>query len=99
MYKLLTLNEVSEIMQISPSTIKRRVKLAREGKSSFPVPIFKKGMKCLWVADEIMSWKEDMPEVFRPDSPAALNERIELDLNRLRAMGMKIDEVGNTEAN
>jgi predicted DNA-binding transcriptional regulator AlpA len=96
---LLTLKEVCSVMKISPSTIKRRVNDAREGKSSFPLPIHGKGKKGLWVAEEINGWKEIPPNVPNIKSPAAQKQEIENDLDRLRAMGMKIGEEGNGETN
>ena len=61
--KLLTIQEVADIMRISVSTVRRRVTDARKGKSSFVLPIHGKGKKCLWRADTVLMWNEEVAEV------------------------------------
>ena len=61
--QLLNIQDVADVMRISVSTVRRRVTDARKGKSSFVLPIHGKGKKCMWRADAVLMWNEDVPEV------------------------------------
>ena len=54
---LLTLSEVAAYYMISKSSVRRKVKQAREQQSPFPLPIFGKGCKLLWRRSDIEDWE------------------------------------------
>jgi len=56
---LLTLREVAQFFGVSTKTIGRRLKDAKENKSSFPGPVFGYSRKLLFRREEIESWKEE----------------------------------------
>lgn len=55
----MTLQEVSAYFGLSEQTIRRRMKDARNGRSTFPRPIFGSGgRKALWRKTDIENWNE-----------------------------------------
>jgi len=93
---LLNLKQVCSIMQISPSTVYRRVADSRMGISTFPLPIHGSRKKRLWKADDIMFWSEDMPEIHR-ESPASQKRHLKaVHKELLKEFGIK---VGDEETN
>lgn len=57
--EIMTLKEVSAYFGLSEQTIRRRMKDARNGRSTFPRPIFGPGgRKALWRKTDIESWNE-----------------------------------------
>jgi predicted DNA-binding transcriptional regulator AlpA len=55
---LFTIQEVCRYYGLSEQTIRRRIKEARAGNSSFPSPIFGYGRKALWHREDIENWSE-----------------------------------------
>lgn len=59
---LLSIQEICQYYGLSEQTIRRRIKEAKAGRSSFPRPIFGYGKKALWHKGDIENWKETEPE-------------------------------------
>ena len=93
MCKLVTQQEACEMLRISPSTIKRRVKKARAGESLFPIPVFKSGLKIMFKEEDLILFldAEKMPEESScSESPSIRKRRIENSNNKLRKLGVKV---------
>jgi len=58
---LLTVQEVAQFYGVSTQTIQRRVRESREGKGTFPRPIFGYGRKALWHRRDIENFTETEP--------------------------------------
>ena len=59
--EFVNIQEVCEYYGLSEQTIRRRIKEAKKGRSSFPKPIFGYGRKALWRRSEIENWTETEP--------------------------------------
>ena len=59
---LLTVEEVAQFYGVSTQTIRRRLQDSREGRGSFPAPVFGFKKKALFHRTEIENWKESEPE-------------------------------------
>ena len=55
---LLSVEEVAAFFGLSVQSIRRRLQESKQGKSSFPSPIFGYGRKALFHRAEIEGWKE-----------------------------------------
>ena len=49
--------DVCQHYGLSESTIRRKVREAREGISTFPLPLFGKGNRVMWRKDDIVNWE------------------------------------------
>ena len=71
---LMNLSEVAAYYMISKSSVRRKVKQAREQQSPFPLPIFGRGCKLRWRRSDIEGWDgenlviEFTPSVSMPTS-------------------------------
>ena len=64
--EVLTIQEVAQFYGVSEQTIQRRMRDSREGRSTFPRPIFSNGKRALFHKFEIEGWKETA----EPEEPA-----------------------------
>jgi excisionase family DNA binding protein len=55
---LFTIDDVCRYFGLSKQTIRRRIREAKLGKSTFPRPVFGYGRKALWRAKDITAWTE-----------------------------------------
>ena len=53
---LLTLTDLCSRFGISESTVRRRVRNARDGSESFPIPLFPHGCKLVWKRADVEAW-------------------------------------------
>ena len=53
---LLTIGEVCTYFGLSESVIRRKVRDTREGRGTFPLPLFKSGHRLLWRKCDIENW-------------------------------------------
>ena len=53
---LLDLKGVCDYFDLSPSSVRRLVKLSREGLSNFPLPLFPAGHVLRWKRQQIENW-------------------------------------------
>ncbi len=83
--ELLTIKQVAAELHVSESTIRRRLRERREGKSSFPLPIFSPKRKALWKIEEIIDWKEDEPSGPTIETSSQRNRRLTIARNQLQA--------------
>jgi len=93
--KLLSITQLSNAMSLSVSTVRRRVTAARKGKSTFPLPIHGKGKKCLWRADDVLTWNEEAAVVPHIENHAAINpllEKYNQPINRVHVFGMELSD-------
>ena len=60
---LLTLTEVSNYFGLSESTIRRRIRESREGRGTFPLPLFGRNCRVMWRKSDIETWRGDDSEV------------------------------------
>ena len=60
---LFDLREVCAYYGYSESTVRRRVRDAREGKGSFPLPLFPSRSRNLWKRSDIENWSGEKGEV------------------------------------
>ena len=99
--KLLNIQEVADELQVSVSTIRRRIAESRKGLSTFPASVFGQNRKGLWRKEDIEIWCENtpsVPNVPHVESPAAVKARLKAVRNDLlREFG--IDLTSNTETN
>jgi len=56
MQQILLINDVAEMLKVSPSTISRWCEENREGKSHFPLPISIRGGKRRWLLSDIETY-------------------------------------------
>ena len=56
---LLDITEVCNYFGLSESTIRRKVRDSRDGRSNFPIPLFKEKHKLLWRKCDIENWGGD----------------------------------------
>jgi predicted DNA-binding transcriptional regulator AlpA len=74
---LLTLSEVAVHFMISESSVRRKVRLAREGACNFPMPIFARNCSLRWKRSDIENWDgensviEFTPSLSLPTYPTA----------------------------
>ena len=59
---LFKIQEVAQYFGLSVQSIRRRIKEAKQNKSSFPRPVFGYNRKALWRRPEIESWNELEPK-------------------------------------
>ena len=55
---LFTIQDVCKFFRLSEQTIRRRIKESKEGRGSFPRPVFGYGRKALWHREDIMNYRE-----------------------------------------
>ena len=58
---LFNIQEVCQFYGLSEQTIRRRIKESKQGRSTFPKPIFGYCRKALWRREDIESWTESEP--------------------------------------
>jgi len=66
--KVLLINGVAELLQVSASTISRWSEEARNGNSRFPLPISVKGGKRRWLLSDIESYLASQSTATSPQS-------------------------------
>ena len=59
--KLLTIQEVAELLEFSIPTIRRYIAKARRGKSRFPLPFTPAKAQARWRLEDIENWNENLP--------------------------------------
>lgn len=96
--RLLTIDEVAQSMRCSVSTIRRRLNAAREGKSTFPLPIHGDNKRGLWREEDVETWQESKPELPQIESPAIKDRRLKIIHHQLEQLGIKFDGKTNPEA-
>ena len=99
--KLLSIQDVAAELQVSVSSIRRRIAESRKGLSTFPSSVFGQNRKGLWRKEDLELWVEggqDVSNIPHIESPAAVKRHLKTVHNDLlREFG--IDLTGNTEAN
>jgi predicted DNA-binding transcriptional regulator AlpA len=76
--ELLTLSEVAAYFMISESSVRRKVRLAREQQGLFPLPIFSKGSKLRWKRSDILEWDGENTEfTFTPSLPLSSHQAVQ----------------------
>ena len=102
--ELMDIREVAAYFGLSESSIRRRVRAARNGQSNFVLPLFSSGSRVLFRKEMILSWTgEDAETVFFtpsqvPSFPQAAQIKSHAQTQReLRALGVKLpgDESNN----
>jgi predicted DNA-binding transcriptional regulator AlpA len=58
MEQVLKIDDVMELLCLSRPSIEKRVRLARQGKSNFPLPFTQKGQKIRWTESAFKRWFE-----------------------------------------
>ena len=66
---LLTLSDVCAYFSLSESSIRRRVRSARNGTSNFPLPLFSSGSRVIFRKVDILSWAGEDAESITITSP------------------------------
>lgn len=51
------LSDVCEFYNFSQSTVRRKLRESREGLSTFPLPLFRRGSRLLWRKEDILNWR------------------------------------------
>jgi predicted DNA-binding transcriptional regulator AlpA len=91
MQKLLTLRDLMPLLNLSESTIRRRIAESRAGVGNFPKPITASKRKLLFNPDEVDRWancqQRAPPEI---ESASQRTKRHHAALDRLRSRGVKI---------
>ena len=67
--ELLTIDRVAELLHLSKPNIYLKIRLRREGKTDFPLPITDNKQRHLWLADEIERYILRRNEQNNPTSP------------------------------
>jgi len=70
---VLLINDVAEMLKVSPSTISRWCEESRNGKSRFPLPISIKGGKRRWLLPDIVSYLADQSTATQ--APTAIDRK------------------------
>ena len=67
---LLTISEVAAYFMISESSVRRKVRQAREQQGLFPLPIFSKNCRLRWRRSDIENWDGENTAIeFTPTLP------------------------------
>jgi predicted DNA-binding transcriptional regulator AlpA len=96
---LLTLADLCSYYGLSESTIRRRIRAARNGTSNFPLPLFSSKSRVLFRKVDVLSWAGEDAEVITftpspiPSFPKAVTQQIkshEQIRKGLEALGVRL---------
>jgi predicted DNA-binding transcriptional regulator AlpA len=104
---LFDLNQVCTYFSLSESSIRRKVRQAREGVGNFPLPLFGSGCRVLFKKSDIENWNGEEAEVIAytpsltlPPHPTALTKNQTQVRKALeQEFGIKLPPVTSNEVN
>ena len=102
---LMTLDEIANYFRIGKSTVRKKVKQAREQEGLFPLPLFGRGCKLLWRKTDIENWSgensviEFTPSLTLPTHATQTKNQVQVRKGLKQRHGIDVSPQGNNEAN
>jgi len=102
---LLDLKGVCDYFDLSESSVRRLVKLSREGLGNFPLPLFPAGHVLRWKRQQVEDWNgensvtEFSPSVSMPTHATQTRSQAQVQKELKRRHGVDVSPLGNNEAN
>ena len=93
MQKLLTVQDLLPILQVSEATLRRWLAETRAGRGNFPKPITGFKRKLLFHSDDIERWagcQQQPTPTAKTESPTQRSKRHTAAMNRLKSKGVRI---------
>ena len=86
----LNIEQVSDYLRCSISTVRRRIRAARKGKSNFPLPRDGNHNRGMWRLEDIEAWQETPPDRPIIESSATKKRRRENIRKQLAKLGVNV---------